>query len=63
MKRIEIAMTATRGSRLSLFDEPEAGIDLWSFQSLLLELFIKTALNHQDPGNLFVLLGAVSGLR
>ena len=36
---------------------------LWSFQSLLLELFLKTSLKHQDPGNLFVLLGAVSGLR
>ncbi len=35
MKRIEIAMTAARGSMLSLFDEPEAGIDLWSFQSLI----------------------------
>jgi len=35
MKRIEIAMTAARGSQLSLFDEPEAGIDLWSFQSLI----------------------------
>ncbi|MCR4842983.1 MAG: ATP-binding cassette domain-containing protein [Eubacterium sp.] len=35
MKRIEIAMTAARGSKLSLFDEPEAGIDLWSFQSLI----------------------------
>lgn len=35
MKRIEIAMTAARGTRLSLFDEPEAGIDLWSFQSLI----------------------------
>ena len=35
MKRIEIAMTAARGSELSLFDEPEAGIDLWSFQSLI----------------------------
>ncbi len=35
LKRIEIAMTAARGSRLSLFDEPEAGIDLWSFQSLI----------------------------
>ena len=35
MKRIEIAMTAARGTKLSLFDEPEAGIDLWSFQSLI----------------------------
>ena len=35
MKRIEIAMTVLRKARLSIFDEPEAGIDLWSFQSLI----------------------------
>lgn len=35
MKRIEIAMNVLRQSKLSLFDEPEAGIDLWSFQSLI----------------------------
>ena len=35
MKRIEIAMAAARGGKMSLFDEPEAGIDLWSFQSLI----------------------------
>lgn len=35
MKRIEIAMAAARGSKLTLFDEPEAGIDLWSFQNLI----------------------------
>ncbi len=35
LKRIEIAMVMARGSRLSLFDEPEAGIDLWSFTSLI----------------------------
>ena len=35
LKRIEIAMTAARGTKLTLFDEPEAGIDLWSFQSLI----------------------------
>lgn len=35
MKRIEIAMAAARGSKMTLFDEPEAGIDLWSFQSLI----------------------------
>lgn len=34
MKRIEIAMTVLRRAQLSVFDEPEAGIDLWSFQSL-----------------------------
>lgn len=35
MKRIEIAMTVLRKAKLSIFDEPEAGIDLWSFQSLI----------------------------
>ncbi len=34
MKRIEIAMILARSTKLSLFDEPEAGIDLWSFNSL-----------------------------
>ena len=34
-KRIEIAMTMVRGTKLSLFDEPEAGIDLWSFNNLI----------------------------
>lgn len=35
LKRIEIAMTIARGASLTLFDEPEAGIDLWSFASLI----------------------------
>lgn len=35
LKRIEIAMILARGTRLSIFDEPEAGIDLWSFNSLI----------------------------
>lgn len=35
LKRIEIAMIMARGTPLSIFDEPEAGIDLWSFQSLI----------------------------
>lgn len=35
IKRIEIATVAVRNSRLTIFDEPEAGIDLWSFQSLI----------------------------
>ena len=35
LKRIEIAMVLTRGTQLSVFDEPEAGIDLWSFQNLI----------------------------
>ena len=35
LKRIEIAMITARGTKLSIFDEPEAGIDLWSFNSLI----------------------------
>ena len=35
LKRIEIAMVLARGTTLSIFDEPEAGIDLWSFQNLI----------------------------
>lgn len=35
LKRIEIATVIARGTKLSLFDEPEAGIDLWSFQNLI----------------------------
>lgn len=35
LKRIEIATVLTRGTELSVFDEPEAGIDLWSFQNLI----------------------------
>ena len=35
LKRIEIAMIIARGSKLSVFDEPEAGIDIWSFKSLI----------------------------
>ena len=35
LKRIEIAMVLARGTKLSIFDEPEAGIDLWSFNNLI----------------------------
>ena len=35
LQRIEIAMITARGTKLSIFDEPEAGIDLWSFNSLI----------------------------
>ena len=40
LKRIEIATLLAKGSRLSVFDEPEAGIDLWSFQNLI-EVFMQ----------------------
>ncbi len=35
LKRIEIATLLARQTKLSVFDEPEAGIDLWSFQNLI----------------------------
>ena len=35
LKRIEIATIIARNSKLTIFDEPEAGIDLWSFNSLI----------------------------
>ena len=35
LKRIEIAVTLARKSKFTIFDEPEAGIDLWSFNSLI----------------------------
>ena len=35
LKRIEIATVLAKGSKLSVFDEPEAGIDLWSFGNLI----------------------------
>lgn len=35
LKRIEIATVLARGTQVSIFDEPEAGIDLWSFSNLI----------------------------
>ncbi len=35
LKRIEIATVLARGTKVSIFDEPEAGIDLWSFNNLI----------------------------
>jgi Fe-S cluster assembly ATP-binding protein len=35
LKRIELAVTMARNSAFTIFDEPEAGIDLWSFKSLI----------------------------
>ena len=52
MKRIEIAMAAARGGKLSLCDEPEAGIDLWSFQSLI-EVFEN--LREVTNGNILII--------
>lgn len=52
MKRIEIAMAAARGGKLSLFDEPEAGIDLWSFRSLI-DVFMN--LHNVTHGNILII--------
>ena len=35
LKRIEIAISLARSAPISIFDEPEAGIDLWSFKNLI----------------------------
>ena len=35
LKRIEIASVMVRNSKFNIFDEPEAGIDLWSFNNLI----------------------------
>ena len=46
IKRIEIASLIARETELALFDEPEAGIDIWSFNNLIqifiVSLFIRT---------------------
>lgn len=47
LKRIEIATVLARGSRLSVFDEPEAGIDLWSFQNLI-QVFERMQKRNQE---------------
>ena len=49
MKRIEIATVMARGTKLSVFDEPEAGIDLWSFQNLI-QVFEKM---HKEKKRLY----------
>lgn len=48
LKRIEIAMVLARQAKLNVFDEPEAGIDLWSFDSLV-DIFQK-----QKPTNIII---------
>ncbi len=52
LKRIEIAMIIARGTKLSVFDEPEAGIDLWSFQNLI-HVFEK--LHEQVQGSIIII--------
>ncbi len=52
LKRIEIATIIARGTKLSVFDEPEAGIDLWSFQNLI-KVFEK--LHEEIHGSIMII--------
>ena len=52
IKRIEIASVLARNAKLSIFDEPEAGIDLWSFARLV-ETF--QDLRRQHNGTLLII--------
>ena len=52
LKRIEIAMINARGTKLSVFDEPEAGIDLWSFQNLI-KVFEK--MHAKNKGSILII--------
>ena len=53
LKRIEIATVLARGTQLSIFDEPEAGIDLWSFQNLI-QVFERMQEKNQDGSILII---------
>lgn len=52
IKRIEIATVLARGAKLALFDEPEAGIDLWSFSNLI-DVFSR--MKHSLNGSIVVI--------
>lgn len=52
LKRIEIATVLARGTVVSLFDEPEAGIDLWSFGSLI-KVFEK--MHEKTQGSILII--------
>ncbi len=52
LKRIEIATVLARSTKISLFDEPEAGIDLWSFNSLI-KVFEKM---HENMGGSIIII-------
>lgn len=47
LKRIELASVIAKDSKLIIYDEPEAGIDLWSFNSLI-NLFLDNKLNKKE---------------
>ena len=53
LKRIEIATVLARNAALSVFDEPEAGIDLWSFRNLI-DVFRRMRESIQDRSILII---------
>jgi len=53
LKRIEIATVLARKGALSVFDEPEAGIDLWSFRNLI-DVFRRMREDIQDSSILII---------
>lgn len=53
LKRIEIAIVIARKSLLTVFDEPEAGIDLWSFSNLI-DVFRKQREEIKDRSILII---------
>ena len=53
LKRIEIATGLARKARFTVFDEPEAGIDLWSFQNLI-RIFASMRDNIQDSSMIII---------
>ena len=53
LKRIEIATVLARNAKLSVFDEPEAGIDLWSFQNLI-RIFESMRKNIRDSSIIII---------
>ena len=53
LKRIEIATVLARKAPLSVFDEPEAGIDLWSFRNLT-EVFQRMREDIRDSSILII---------
>ncbi|MGN0152229.1 MAG: ABC transporter ATP-binding protein [Wujia sp.] len=53
LKRIEIATVLARKTMLSVFDEPEAGIDLWSFQNLI-QVFERMRETIQDSSIIII---------
>ena len=52
LKRIEIAMLEAKKSKFTIFDEPEAGIDIWSFNNLI-QVFEK--MHDETKGSIIVI--------